>query len=87
MDQEPGSFIITTPEGGMLDLEPLIEAAHGIRSNAMIDREHGEEGAASRIGVAYTIMGMKVALKHVLGDEAVRVFSEAVEESRNEGKS
>ena len=79
MDNDLSRFLVKTPEDGVVDLGPLIEAAHEIRSNAMIDREHGEEGAASRIGVAYTIMGMKVALKHVLGDEAVRVFSEAVD--------
>jgi hypothetical protein len=71
MEQKPSRFLIETPDGGTVDLGPLIEAAQGIRHNAMIDREHGEETALSRIHVAATMMGMKIAVRTLLGDEVL----------------
>lgn len=69
---------ITTEDGATVDLAPLAEAARGIRRNALQDAEHGRDFVVDKTGVAFTVMGMKIAVRTLYGEEAERAFSAAI---------
>jgi hypothetical protein len=74
-DQQP-PLEVTTADGTTIDLAPLITAAHGIRRNALQGSEHDSETTISRQETAFVTMGMRIAVRHLLGPDAEKLFSE-----------
>lgn len=77
MDEQ--ALVITTPDGADVDLTPLVTAAQGIRRNALQDAEHDRDTGAGKMGTAYTLMGMQIAVLHLFGEEAASLFQDQVE--------
>jgi hypothetical protein len=76
MCSEAEPIEVTTPEGYVVDLAPLVTAARTVRRNPLQDAEQGQKYAMSRHTIVGVMMGMQVAVRTLCGKEAARVFQE-----------
>lgn len=65
---------VTTLEGCVVDLEPLVASAQGLRRNALQNAEFGDGTGIDHRTLSGMLMGMQVAVGTLCGEYAADLF-------------
>lgn len=79
---DAGALEVTTPAGHVINLEPLVTAAHGIRRNALAAAEHEHMTGLNGRDMQMVLMGLRIAVRELCGEDAEAAFDARVSGSR-----
>jgi hypothetical protein len=72
------SLTVTTPEGYVVDLGPLVHVARETRRNSLVASEQESETAPGSTLTAATVLGMRIAVSTLFGRQAEKDFAAAL---------
>jgi hypothetical protein len=82
MSEDIPSVNVTTPEGHSVDLGPLVHVARQTRRNALVASEHESDTAPGGTVIAATVLGMRITVRTLFGQEVEQVFAAAIDPTR-----